>query len=86
MEKYQGKQKDGKCMPVASNQKMSEYLKEIGTICGINKKLTFYIARRIFATLMITKGMPIESIAKMLGHSDLKTTQIYMLGYLIRKY
>ena len=43
--KYKGSQKDGKCLPVVSNQKMNEYLKEVATICGINKKLTFHIAR-----------------------------------------
>ena len=44
LEKYRGKQKDGKCLPVVSNQKVNEYLKEISTICGIDKKLTFHVA------------------------------------------
>lgn len=45
LEKYQGKQKNGKCLPVVSNQKMNEYLKEIATICGINKTVTCHRAR-----------------------------------------
>lgn len=78
LKKYQGKQKDGKCLPVVSNQKMNEYLKEIGTICGINKKLTFHISRHSFATsVALANGVPIESVSKMLGHTSIKTTQIY---------
>lgn len=45
LEKYKGKQKNGKCLPVVSNQKMNEYLKEIATICGINKRLTYHVRR-----------------------------------------
>lgn len=76
--KYKGKQKDGKCLPVVSNQKMNEYLKEVATICGINKKLTFHIARHSFATsITLSNGVPIESVSKMLGHTNIRTTQIY---------
>jgi len=68
LEKYQGKQKDNKCLPVVSNQKMNEYLKEIATICGIKKVLTFHIARHSFATsVALSNGVPIESVSKMLG-------------------
>lgn len=45
IEKYSGKLPDNKVLPVMSNQKMNEYLKEIGTICGINKELTYHLAR-----------------------------------------
>jgi len=57
---------------------MNGYLKEIADICGIKKPLTTHIARHTFATTVtLTKGVPIETASKMLGHSDLKTTQIY---------
>lgn len=76
--KYKGKQKDGKCLPVVSNQKTNEYLKEIATICGINKKLTYHLARHSFATsITLSNGVPIESVSKMLGHTNIRTTQIY---------
>jgi len=76
--KYKGKQKDGKCLPVISNQKTNEYLKEIATICGINKKLTYHLARHSFATsITLSNGVPIESVSKMLGHTNIRTTQIY---------
>ncbi len=78
LKKYRGKQIDSKCLPVVSNQKMNEYLKEIATICGINKKLTFHLARHSFATsITLSNGVPIESVSKMLGHTSIRTTQIY---------
>lgn len=52
-------------------------LKEIATVCGINKKITFHVARHSFATLSISYGVPIESVSKMLGHTNIRTTQIY---------
>lgn len=75
IEKYRSKKEY--IFPVLTNKQMNDRLKPIGKACTIRKTLTMHVARRTFATLMITKGMPIESIAKMLGHSDLKTTQIY---------
>jgi len=77
IEKYSGKLPDNKVLPVMSNQKMNEYLKEIGTICGIDKGLSYHLARHTFATLTLTKGVSIESVSKMLGHTNIKTTQIY---------
>lgn len=65
-------------LPVLSNQKMNSYLKEIGDLCGIEKDLTFHLARHTFATtITLTNGVPIESVSKMLGHTNIKTTQIY---------
>lgn len=70
--------RDGKLFPILSNQKMNSYLKEIADICGIRKNLTFHLARHTFATLCSTKGVPMESVSKMLGHTNIKTTQIYV--------
>lgn len=65
-------------LPVASNQKMNAYLKEIAAICGINKELTFHCARHTFATTVtLSNGVPIESVSKMLGHKSIRTTQHY---------
>jgi len=67
-----------KLLPVLSNQKMNSYLKEIAAVCSINKELTFHIARHTFATTVtLTNGVPIESVSKMLGHKNLRTTQHY---------
>ena len=64
--------------PVISNQRMNGYLKEIAEICGINKNFTFHLARHTFATTVtLSNGVPIESVSKMLGHTSIRTTQIY---------
>ena len=63
--------------PIISNQKMNAYLKEIAAICNIDKNLTCHIARHTFATMALSKGVPIESVSKMLGHTNIRTTQIY---------
>lgn len=69
----------GNCiLPVLSNQKSNAFLKEIAMMCGINKPLTTHLARHTFATtITLTNGVPIESVSKMLGHKDLRTTQHY---------
>jgi site-specific recombinase XerD len=68
----------GRVLPVLSNQKMNSYLKEIADVCGINKPITFHIARHTFATTVtLLNGVPIESVSKMLGHTNIKTTQHY---------
>ena len=65
-------------LPILSNQKMNAYLKEIAAVCNINKELTFHIARHTFATTVtLTNGVSIESVSKMLGHKNLRTTQHY---------
>jgi site-specific recombinase XerD len=67
-----------KLLPILSNQKMNAYLKELADICNIDKELTFHIARHTFATTVtLTNGVPIESVSKMLGHKNLRTTQHY---------
>ncbi|MDX5435666.1 MAG: site-specific integrase [Pontibacter sp.] len=67
-----------KVLPVLSNQKMNAYLKEIADVCGIQKTLTFHIARHTFATTVtLSNGVPIETVSRMLGHTNLKTTQHY---------
>ena len=68
----------GLVLPVPSNQKMNAYIKEIADLCGIAKPLTSHIARHTFATTVtLSNGVPIESVSKMLGHTNLRTTQHY---------
>lgn len=65
-------------LPVLSNQKMNAYLKDIADICVIPKELTFHIARHTFATTVtLNNDVPIESVSKMLGHKNIRTTQHY---------
>ncbi|WP_423819630.1 site-specific integrase [Salinimicrobium sp. TIG7-5_MAKvit] len=81
IERYQDHpevQKGNCILPVLSNQKSNAFLKEIAMMCGIKKPLTTHLARHTFATtITLTNGVPIESVSKMLGHKDLRTTQHY---------
>ena len=65
-------------LPVPCNQKMNAYLKEIADLCGIAKNLTTHSARHTFATTVtLSNGVPIETVSKMLGHTNIRTTQQY---------
>jgi site-specific recombinase XerD len=69
---------EGRVLPVPSNQKMNAYLKEIAALCGFQKQMTFHTARHTFATTVtLLNGVPMESVSKMLGHTNLRTTQHY---------
>lgn len=75
IEKYKG---NHRLLPPITNQKMNSYLKELADICGINKNIHFHLARHTFATTVtLANGVSIESVSAMLGHTDIKTTQIY---------
>ena len=72
------KELGGKLLPVISNSCTNVYLKELATVCGITKNLTFHMARHTFATTVtLTNGVPIETVGKMLGHKHIRTTQLY---------
>ncbi|MEY2702773.1 MAG: Tyrosine recombinase XerC [Bacteroidota bacterium] len=65
-------------LPRISNQKMNAYLKEIADIIGLDKKLTWYVARHTFATTVtLGNGIRIENVSAMLGHTTIKQTQHY---------
>ncbi|MBR1632479.1 MAG: integrase catalytic domain-containing protein, partial [Bacteroidales bacterium] len=78
IKKYEPLRKGNLVFPVYSNQKSNDYLKEIATLCDIHKDVTFHVARHTFATTVtLENGVPIESVSKMLGHTNVQTTQIY---------
>lgn len=78
LEKYKNKLPNDKILPVSSNQRINSYLTEIADLCSIDKDITFHLARHTFATTVtLAKGVPIETVSKMLGHTDIRTTQIY---------
>lgn len=81
LDKYKGNPKAeyaGHLLPILTNQKMNAYLKEIADLCGIAKNLTFHCARHTFATTVtLSNGVPIETVSKMLGHTNIRTTQHY---------
>ena len=66
-------------LPYMSNQRLNKYIKEIAHLCGVKKELSFHAARHTFATTVtLTNGVPVETVSKMLGHTKLSTTQIYV--------
>ncbi|PIQ35364.1 MAG: recombinase [Bacteroidetes bacterium CG18_big_fil_WC_8_21_14_2_50_41_14] len=68
----------GTLLPIYSNQKMNGYLKEIADLTGIDFNLTFHLARHTFATTVtLQNGVSIETVSAMLGHKNIRTTQIY---------
>lgn len=76
--KYRDFNHNGQLLPKLSNQKMNAYLKEIADLCAIEKNLSSHLARHTFATVVtLANGVSIESVSKMLGHSNLNTTKIY---------
>jgi len=78
LNKYSDKLKGKRLLPVLSNQKMNAYLKEISILAGIEKNLTYHIARHTFATTVtLINGVPIETVSKLLGHRTIRTTQYY---------
>lgn len=64
--------------PVISNQKFNSYLKEIAEIVGLHKRLTHHVARKTFATtVLLSKGVSMDIVSKLLGHSGIGITQSY---------
>lgn len=70
--------RNGKLLPVSSNQKMNAYLKEVGDLCGITKSLTTHMARHTFATTLgIGLGMPLNVVSRVLAHRSQSMTEHY---------
>lgn len=74
LEKYEMK------LPKYCNAPYNRILKELAMLCGIDKRITSHTARKTFATVQDALGWSRESIAKMLGHKSLATTENYYLG------
>lgn len=78
IEKYRDMAPEGKLLPMYSNSSLNHYLKQIAGLCGIERKLVFHAARHTYATeITLSHGVPLETVSKMLGHRQIKTTQIY---------
>ncbi len=78
IEKYKGLTGDNRVFLVPSNSCCNEKLKKIGKQCGIKTRLTYHVARHSAATtILLSHGVPIETVSRILGHTNIKTTQIY---------
>lgn len=61
----------------SKNAYFNKVIKQVAQKAGIQKNISFHVARHTFATLSLSLGIPMEILSKLLGHADLKTTQIY---------
>ena len=75
--KYRPFQKDNSVFGEINYWNVCKKLKKVISECGINKQISFHCSRHTFGTLALSKGMPIESVSRVLGHTNIKTTQIY---------
>lgn len=70
----------GTVLPVSSNQKMNEYLKEVANLCGFPFTLNTHMARRTFgSTVTLNNNVPINVVKELLGHSSVKQTEAYAI-------
>ena len=78
IEKYKGYTRNNRVFPVPSNSSCNNILKKIAKQCGIKTRLTYHVSRHTFGTLLtISQGVSIETVSRMMGHTNIKTTQIY---------
>jgi integrase len=77
IERYKPFRKGNYLFDFLSSSHANQKLRQIAKACGIEKHLVFHSSRHTFGTLALVKGMPIESVSKILGHTKITTTQIY---------
>ena len=78
IEKYDGMDKGDKLLPVPCYDNCKNSIKVIAKRCGIEKNVTWHVARHTYATTVcLSNDVPIETLSKMLGHRSIRTTQIY---------
>ena len=79
IEKYEGTTRTEALFPTPSNTNCNLLIRKMMKDCNIirEKPISFHWARHTFGTLFLTEGVPLESVSKMMGHKNIKTTQIY---------
>lgn len=77
IERYKSQQENNLVFPNLNYWSVCKPLKKMIKECGINKSISFHCSRHGFATLALSKGMPIESVSRVLGHTNIVTTQLY---------
>ncbi len=78
LEKYKSERKDGRLFNIMRYGKTDIFLKKAAKLCGISSNITYHQSRHNFATIItLSNGVPLETVAKMMGHTDMRTTQLY---------
>ena len=78
IEKYKSERKGDKIFNIVNSSTTNANLKKIAKLCGIERNISFHMSRHNFGTLItLSQGVPLETVSRMMGHLDIKTTQIY---------
>ena len=77
VERYKSFRKDNHLFNIVNLDSINKRIKKVAAMCGIKKRVSFHVSRHSWAVLALEYGMPIESVSKILGHTNITTTQIY---------
>ena len=77
VERYKSFRKDNRLFNIGNLDSINKRIKKVAAMCGIKKRVSFHVSRHSWAVLALEYGMPIESVSKILGHTNITTTQIY---------
>ena len=77
IERYKSFRKDSHLFHIGDHGTINKHIKRVAAMCGIKKRVSFHVSRHSWAVLALEYGMPIESVSKILGHTNITKTQIY---------
>ena len=77
IERYKSFRKDKRLFNIGNLDCINKRIKNVAAMCGVKKRVSFHVSRHSWAVLALEYGMPIESVSKILGHTNITTTQIY---------
>jgi integrase len=77
VERYKSFRKGNHLFNIGNLDGINKRIKKVAVMCGIKKRVSFHVSRHSWAVLALEYGMPIESVSKILGHTNITTTQIY---------
>ena len=77
VERYKSFRKDNHLFNIGNLDCINKRIKKVAAMCGLKKRVSFHVSRHSWAVLALEYGMPIESVSKILGHTNITTTQIY---------
>ena len=77
VERYKPLRKDSHLFNIGRLDTTNKRIKKVAAMCGIKKRISYHVNRHTFAVLSLEYGMPIETVSKILGHTNITTTQIY---------
>ena len=67
----------GSLVSLPCNSEVNKQLRKLAGLCDIKKRITYHVSRHTCATLLVHQGVAITTVQKLLGHTSVKTTQIY---------